>query len=189
MKIRKISLLLLIILSAFSCKKEKTEASSKVENEHSIKTTESNEFKISYDVGKYVLKIEALNGETSSIRIYTEGLDNEYGEAFEVEGQVTGSYMLDLDKDGYKEFYLTISPTDDSENIDLFVLVSDENRGFSRALIREDAVLKDVNTDSIIQKDGGLKRTFRSNGDFYSYTYELIKEGTAWVLVAKKVDE
>lgn len=146
-------------------------------------------FQNSHDTGTYKLFVDAENRDEGTIfKIYTEGLQSNYGEAFEVEGKIVQSYMLDLNNDGKHEFYLVVEPIDDSGRLDILAIAFEGDSHFSSIAIQDIYDERDIHTDKLEVKNGMLFRSFRKNGDFYYYTYDLKQGEAAKILKAKKID-
>ena len=141
----------------------------------------------SYDAGSYSFNVNAQNGETSQVTLTTTGLPNEFSESFQIEGQVIRSAMTDLNEDGYKEFVLTIRPTDDSGNVDLRVFASNNDKSISMVTVSEPELVRDVNTDQLVVSAGRIERTFKSAGTSYRYSYDLKQGEAGYQLVAKQM--
>ena len=187
MKFLKLSslLLLLSILVFVSCKNEKGNQNKKqVKQDQPIqKIVKSNpSYKKTHTASNYVVNISSNNEETSTIKISTEGMENEFKEAVEVEGQVLDSYLTDINKDGFKEVFITLSPTDDSGNINLLGFASNSGKSMSQIYIPESNVLRDVNTDEILIENNSITRKFKTNGVLQNYSYELGLGESSYVL-------
>lgn len=129
--------------------------------------------------------VEAKNGENSSVRIRTRGLDDEYDHAFEVEGQMVAGHLLDMDSDGYKELYLVYKYTDDSGNLGLWAVASDRNLKAKEVKIEDTNQIRKMNSDRVFQSDKKLMRSMvDENGTPLKFTYQLNKTGDSFVLSA-----
>lgn len=73
----------------------------------------------------------------SILKVFTKGLEKEENYSVQIEGKVIETYMTDLNQDGFKEFFITVSPTDDSGNIDIIGIASNKGKNFSDIVINE----------------------------------------------------
>lgn len=134
--------------------------------------------------------VEAKNGETTSVRIRTRGLDNEFDHSFEVEGQMLAGHLLDLDSDGYKELYLVYQYTDDSGNLGIWAVASDRNLEAKEITIEDTNQIRKMNSDRVFQSDKKLMRSMSDeNGSPLKFRYQLMKTGDGYVLSAAQTQE
>ena len=108
----------------------------------------------------------------------------EYDDSLNVEGQVRSSFMLDLNNDGYREFYLCIAPTDDSGNINIEGFASNRDSSISRIHVEDTRMIREVGTDRVFTENGQLRRALKSNGEAHLFTFMLQKGETGFVLKA-----
>ncbi|PVX50702.1 hypothetical protein C7377_1015 [Balneicella halophila] len=130
----------------------------------------------------YDFIVSAINGENTTIKIRTVGLKEEYKESFPIEGQVKDSFMADLNNDSLEEFYLVISPTDDSGNLQLLGFAINDSENISMIAIDVLKENRDMNTDSIELKNNKLFRHYQVNGITKNYQYELFSRKTGYLL-------
>ncbi|TMM29078.1 hypothetical protein FDT66_11870 [Polaribacter aestuariivivens] len=170
-------IILIFLVFTFSCKQTGKETTStalpkvkEVEQKETLKPIYEKE----YQTNNYTFHIKAINGEVTKLHIYTKGLENNFDETFEIEGQVLSSAELDINNDNFKEYYLKILPTDDSGNIDLMGFASHKNKSIYKIEVNESNHLREVNTDKISFSDNKIERSFTSDGKENGYSYNLI---------------
>lgn len=122
---------------------------------------------------KFSFFVEADNGEMTKLKVYTKGLKKEYSEEITVEGQVLNSFMLDLNKDGYDEFYITYAITDDSRNIEIIAYASGEYKDISKVYIKDTKGIRNMMTDRVYEEDSMLKRSYIYEDKMYEYYYSF----------------
>ncbi len=149
---------------------------------------QGNDFTHIHEGEGYSFHIQAKNGEMTDLLVFTVGMENEYKDSMQVEGQVVNSLMLDVNGDGHQEFYLVVSPTDDSGNLNLMGFGS--NRGKSMSIIHVDDAKepRQVNTDDLRVENDRLYRTFSANGKEKIYTYRLLQGEGGYILKAIPAD-
>jgi len=186
-------IVILTVTVFLSCKNGKTTNDNKVE-EINTKQTQQVEspkekdfnFTKTHNTKNYSLTIESDNREMSTIKIYTKGMEYEFNETIEVEGQVIDTYMADLNQDGFKEFYIKFSQTDDSGNIGLLGFISNRGKSISMIEVEEPTDLRDVNTDKLIIENDKIIREFKTNGEIVNYRYKLSLGEASYVLQPSK---
>ena len=185
---------LLFCTVLIGCKNEKKTTTTKKkiekitptqETEKSIE--ENRQFKKIHQTPNYTLTITSTNEETSTINVFTEGEIYNFKETLEIEGKVLDSYMTDINKDGFKEFFLKIKPTDDSGNLALIGFASNKGKSISEIYIVDIEVLIEMNSDNITVHKNGIQREFKVDGKIAKYTYELLEGETGYVLEPKKL--
>jgi hypothetical protein len=144
-------------------------------------------FSKTYKTDTYSFTIESNNEEISTLKAYSKGMDYDYNESIEIEGMVKESYMLDINQDSYKEFILTIAPTDDSGNIELFGFASNKGKSISTISVQELDILRDVDSDSIFIKGNSIIRKFQSQGKNITCQYQLLAGEAGYMLKANKL--
>lgn len=181
--------LLLITSITFSCKQKKKSDNKPNEEKKTEVIAEKqvpNKYSKTYDTGHYSITFESDNTEVSTLKITTKGIENEENNSLEIEGKVLETYMTDLNQDGFKEFFITVSPTDDSGNIDIIGIASNKGKSFSDIAINEPTELRDVNTDKLNFDTKSIVREFKSNGKIIKYNYYLTEGEAGYILTAKK---
>lgn len=185
--------LALLTFTTFSCKEKKNNANdeaekAKIETEEkvSVEKTDVKKYAKTHDTGKYSVTFESDNDELSTLKITTKGLEKEENDSLKIEGKILETYMTDLNADGVKEFFITVNPTDDSGNIDLIGIASNNGKSFSDIVINEPEELRDVNSDKLNIESKAITREFKSNGKVLKYNYSLTEGEAGYVLTAKK---
>lgn len=92
--------------------------------------------------------------------------------------------MKDLNKDGFKEFFLTIAPTDDSGNIEIIGYASNRGKSISQITTRETKELKAMNSDKVTINE--IRRKFKANGKDIVYLYNWVEGGDSYILELQK---
>lgn len=152
------------------------------------KSPTSRLFSKNFSAADYRLFISSTNREITNIHIHSEGLNVPYNEVISIEGQVLNAYMTDLNKDNNNEFIIVFRGSDDSGNVNIMALASNENKSISSMSVNEPAALRAVNTDKVSLIDGQLIRSFISNNELQTYQYKIIPGETAYILRAIKLD-
>lgn len=181
--------LLLVSFIVFSCdqnKKSDKKPNHEQKTEVTTKQQAAKKYFKTHNAGDYSITFESDNSEVSILKISTKGLDNEENDSLEIEGSILETYMTDLNQDGFKEFFITVSPADDSGNIDIIGIASNMGKSFSDIAINESAELRDPNTDKLNIDANGIVREFSSNGKMVKYGYDLTEGEAGYVLTAKK---
>lgn len=171
----------LVLVFMVSCNKKNTDKNLSKNNED-LQEVNIDKYEKRMEAPSFDFTVEAQNGESTNVKVRTEGLANEYAESISVEGQVKDSYMADLNGDGLHEFYVIVSPTDDSENLDIFGFAVNNNETMSMVSINELTTKKDTNSDHIEFKNGKLHRMFKVDGVAQKYVYELVPGAGGYVL-------
>ncbi|NVK52208.1 MAG: hypothetical protein HWD85_04680 [Flavobacteriaceae bacterium] len=184
---RKLTLTISITCSLFiiGCKNEKTSTNTQKEIKKAIKTqeTESSKtftkyYKSEHKATGYSFFVESKNGETSTINLFTKGGATNFNESIEIEGVVLSSFMTDINKDGFKEFFIKILPTDDSGNLELIGYASNKGKSISQIFVRKIDAQKEINSDKLTITENEITREFKENGITKKYNYQLV-EGEA----------
>lgn len=183
-------------------KKVRTETADKDINEKVLQTRKEKPVEIEdgkinlfykkvHNAPNFSFTVEANNGEISTVKFYTRGGKDiwEFNRTTEIEGAVMGSYMTDLNKDGFKEFFIKIKPTDDSGNLHLIGFSSNSGISISDIYIRGTKELKERNSDKITIDENNIIREFRANGENLAYKYKLIEGEAGYILEAIKITE
>lgn len=145
-------------------------------------------FSQKFKTENYRLFIASNNNEVSNISIYSEELTIPYRETITVEGQVMGVYMTDLNSDNNNEFIIAVRPSDDSGNIDIIALATNNNTSISEVAVEEPLALRAVNSDKLSIIDGQLIRSFISNNELQAYQYKMSKGESSYILRAVKIE-
>lgn len=181
--------LLLVTSITFSCeqkKKSDNKPNEEKKTEVVPKKQVPNKYTKTYDTDHYSITFESDNTEVSTLKISTKGIENEENNSLEIEGKILETYMTDLNQDGFKEFFITVSPTDDSGNIEIIGIASNKGKSFSDIAINEPTELRDVNTDKLNFNTKSIVREFKSNGKIIKYNYYLTEGEAGYILTAKK---
>jgi len=119
------------------------------------------------------------NGEQSNIVVESNGLKNKFKKEYSIEAQLVDAYFLDLDGDTYMELYLITRPTDDSGNLEIMGVRSNQMDSASELEVSQIQQIRKMNSDHVFTKDGNLfHRLETSNGEVnfkYSLTGKLLK--------------
>lgn len=173
----------LVLIFMVSCNKKNTDKNLSKNNED-LQEVNIDKYEKRMEAPSFDFIVEAQNGESTNVKVRTKGLANEYAESISVEGQVKDSYMADLNGDGLHEFYVIVSPTDDSGNLDIFGFAVNNNETMSMITINKLTDKRDTNTDEIKLKNGKLHRMFKVDGVEKHYTYELLPGKASYILKA-----
>ena len=168
--------LLVIIGICTSCQEKKSASPVAPAKEN---TNSSYSFEQTHEANGYSFSIKAKNGERTVVLVESKGLESEFQQSFSIEGQVKATYMLDINNDGSKEFYIATKATGDSGNIDLKAFTAKGNKSISEATVMDDKLgMREMNSDQILEDSGALIRRFKVDGKDFSFSYMLMQSGT-----------
>jgi len=147
-------------------------------------------FDQTHEAPGYTFAVRANNGESTTIYLETQGLDVDFQESFTTEGQIKESLMLDINNDGRKEFYLLISPTDDSGNIYLKAFVANGTNSITEATVMDDKLgPREMNSDQVSADSGTLVRKFKVDGKEVEFNYMLMDSGAGSLIIPTLVQK
>lgn len=170
-----------LIFIAFSCKQNNTSTTAK---QAEVKTEIDFSFSKTHQAKGFTFNIKANNGENSTILLESSGLENEFVESRSIAGQLKETFMLDIDNNGDPEFYLAISPTGDSRNIDLKAFITNSNKSISEATIMDQQLgIREMNSDQISSEDGALIRRFKVDGKEAKFKYMLMQSEAGYLVI------
>lgn len=172
------------------CQQEKKETLKTGSEEVSVEEVKTKKtipaYTKTFKTNNYSIVFEADKGEVSTVKIKTTGLGEDKVDSLKVEGEILAAHMTDLNNDGFKEFFLTVSPTDDSGNIDLIGIASNKGKSFSDIMIQELDLLRDKNTDKVTIGEDRILREFFTKGQAANCTYKLTEGEAGYILSAVK---
>lgn len=134
------------------------------------------------DISWYV---QAPNTPGSEMRLRTTGMGNDFNQAYKATGYVIGGQLLDLDKDGFNELYMTIESWEKPYYKEIICLASINNEKVVQIEVFDTDLKRLAPTDRVFEQQKGLYRAFKTKeGKNHFFKYALSKSGEKYTLQA-----
>jgi hypothetical protein len=134
-----------------------------------------------FTAGKVTYLIENGENERGASTVKVVGTDPVFSKEFPVAGRISESFLLDLNKDGFSEFYFTVTTSNGAS--ELKGIASYRDRSAGEIYVKDENPAWQPGASHIFVENGALYRSFsKSEGTEQKLKYELKKGETSFVL-------